>query len=361
MTSTHPARVLMIGPSLAVRGGISAMERLLLGAAGDDIEFRFVATHQDGTKLAKAVRFAVGLSQAAWTLLVWNPDVSHIHFADRASTVRKGICTLLSRMAGVPVVLHAHAGDFDAFYQVRSRPTRWLIRHMLDSAAALIVLGQGWARFFHEECGVPMSRIHVQANPIRMPPSLERIAHPGFRVLFVGRVSAKKGILDLVDALAGLPHELKRETLLVVCGDGEVHLLEAACSARGVAIALRGWVDREVLEREYQQADVLALPSRFEGMPMAVLEAMSFGVPVVATRVGAVPEVVIDGETGFLVACDDVAGLSEALGMLGRDLSLRTRLGRQAFEQARRYDVSETVRRFASLYSGVIRDRTTSG
>ena len=142
---------------------------------------------------------------------------------------------------------------------------------------------------------------------------------PQAHVLFAGRLSPEKGIADLVAAAHDLP--------LVVAGDGPLRDL--------VPDAL-GFVGHDELERLYDEAAVVVLPSYREGLPLAVLEAMAHGRPVVATRVGGIPDLVEDGATGFLVEPGDVDGLRAALLRLLADPELRRRLGNEARRRVRR-------------------------
>jgi glycosyltransferase involved in cell wall biosynthesis len=160
--------------------------------------------------------------------------------------------------------------------------------------------------------------VRVIPNGVRLP---ERMAEEAAQahVLFAGRLSAEKGIADLVEAARDLP--------LVVAGDGPLRDL--------VPDAL-GFVAHDRLERLYDDAAVVVLPSYREGLPLAVIEAMAHGRPVVATRVGGIPELVEDGVTGFLVEPGDRDGLRAALERLLGDPALRRRMGAEARRRVRR-------------------------
>jgi glycosyltransferase involved in cell wall biosynthesis len=153
--------------------------------------------------------------------------------------------------------------------------------------------------------------VHVIPNGVRIPAEVEPEAEPA-EILFAGRLSPEKGIEELVEATRGMN--------LVVAGDGPL---------RDRVTGALGFVPHDELERLYDRAAIVVLPSYREGLPLCVIEAMAHGRPVVATKVGGIPELVEDGVTGFLVEPGDAAALRCALQRLLDDPMLRRRMGRE--------------------------------
>lgn len=186
-------------------------------------------------------------------------------------------------------------------------------------------------------CGIPADRVSVIHNGVDVP---ESRPVPGsqdddhrFRILFVGRLTEQKRPQDLIDAVARLPAELLQRVQVDVLGDG---VLGAELQER---IRRHGLSDQVVLHG-YQpdstswmlKSDVLVLPSAWEGLPNVVLEAMASGLPVIATNVDGVTEVVEDGQTGWLVPAGDVAALSEVIARVVSDTESRTTVADRALE-----------------------------
>jgi glycosyltransferase involved in cell wall biosynthesis len=162
--------------------------------------------------------------------------------------------------------------------------------------------------------------------------------HDELRLLFVGRLVQEKGLDVLVQALAKLPLNLPWR--LVLAGDGPEWTMLAGLAARlNIAdrIQVRGWVQRSELLALYGEADVFVLPSRADGTPTAVLEAMAAGLPVVATHVPGTAEMISDGDTGLLVPTEDAEALSAAITALATDDARRAALGRAARARAEAY------------------------
>jgi glycosyltransferase involved in cell wall biosynthesis len=167
--------------------------------------------------------------------------------------------------------------------------------------------------------------VRVIPSGVDLPAEVGEEAEPP-EVLYAGRLSTEKGVLDLVAAADGIP--------LVVAGDGPL---------RGRVPGARGFVPHDELQDLYARAAVVACPSHREGFGVACLEAMAHGRPVVAGDVGGLRDLVVDGETGYLVPPRDVPALREALERLLADRDLRRRLGGAGRERAGRHFSWDTV------------------
>lgn len=221
-------------------------------------------------------------------------------------------------------------------------------RRSLLAAAALVTWSQLAANSLTTHYGVPSGRIHV------IPPGvdLERFQPAGgsrspgaVRVLFVGGDFARKGGPDLLIAMAGLPNA----ELNVVTQSEVVPPPGVRCYVhRGL-----GPADPELLAL-YRQADIFALPSRGDCLPQALAEAAAVGLPLVATRVGAIGEIVRDGQNGYLVRTHSPADLRLAVARLVADPELRRAMGRKSLDLAlREHDAMANNRRIFDLMADV--------
>jgi glycosyltransferase involved in cell wall biosynthesis len=169
------------------------------------------------------------------------------------------------------------------------------------------------------------AEVRVIPSGVDVPAETGAEAEPP-EVLYAGRLSAEKGVLELVEAARGMK--------LVVAGDGPL---------RDRVAQARGFVPHDELQRLYRRAAVVACPSRREGFGIACLEAMAHGRPVVATSVGGLRDLVVDGDTGLVVPPRDAAALRTALQRLLADPELRRRLGAAGRERARTQFSWQTV------------------
>ena len=209
-----------------------------------------------------------------------------------------------------PFVLTVHGTDAELARRAPSL-ARWVLRR----AGVVICVSNALAE---DVRGLGIEHVRVIPNGVEIPPFVREPASPP-EVLFAGRLSREKGILELVEAARGMS--------LVVAGDGPLR--------QQVPGAL-GFVPHRELGELYERAAVVACPSHREGFNVVCAEAMAYGRPVVAGAVGGLLDLVVDGETGLLVPTRDVGALRAALERLLGDEELRRRLGAAARERASR-------------------------
>jgi glycosyltransferase involved in cell wall biosynthesis len=247
---------------------------------------------------AMLVSFALAARRAAR-----DADVVHAHW------LPAGLVALATRR---PVLVQLWGTDVEL-----ARRARPLARLVLRRGRAAICASTALADAARE---LGARSVALVPSGVAVPDEVGEEASPP-EVLFAGRLSFEKGILELVEAMRGLDG-----SRLVVAGDGPLR--------ERVPGAL-GFVGPDELARLYARAAVVACPSRREGYGIACAEAMAHGRPVVASAVGGLLDLVVDGETGFLVPPGDPPRLREALSRLLGDAQLRRRLGEAGRQRAR--------------------------
>jgi glycosyltransferase involved in cell wall biosynthesis len=350
-----PLRVLMLGPALEVRGGISAVERALIAALPPRVCVRHLPTMREGSKAAKLAAF-LRSARATWqeTRRETRPDIVHIHFASRASSVRKMALARLALARGCAVVMHAHGGGYREYWQAAPSFQKRHIVETLNRASALIVLGETWREFF-AGIGVPGERIVVMPNPVVLPTALPvRIGAARVTFVYLGLVSAAKGAFDLVAAVSRLAPQTRSRLRLVIAGNGELDALRRKIAQSGLeeTIGVRPWLGVAERDALLSSAEAFVLPSRHEGLPMALLEAMAWGLAPVSTPVGAIPEIVAHEQNGLLVPPGDVAALAGAMERL-LEPRLRAQLGRAARRRVEPLAVDRYAERLIQLYEAI--------
>jgi glycosyltransferase involved in cell wall biosynthesis len=281
-------------------------------------------------------------------------DLLHLNLSSRGSTLRKLIVARWAHACRIPYLIHLHGSRFDRFYRGLPRPGQRLVRAMFASAVQIIVLGESWKKFVVDEVGADPAKIAIVYNGVPAPalPRCGTAAGAPCHVLFLGRLGARKGTPELIAALAD-PTLAALPWRATIAGDGEVDRFRALPTENAIAdrIAFPGWVDRGGVDRLLAEADILVLPSYEEGLPVAIIEALANGIAVVATPVGALPEILRDGETALLVGPGDTAGLAAALRRLIVDPALRQRIGAAGAAVYRRhFRVEDVAERILALY-----------
>jgi glycosyltransferase involved in cell wall biosynthesis len=174
-----------------------------------------------------------------------------------------------------------------------------------------------------------------------------------FRVLFVGRLlPERKGLEPLVRAMARLPAGRSRELRLVGEDWGARGIVAALARELGVdgRITMTGPLARSDVLKEYATADLFVLPSLYECTPIALMEAMAAGLPIVTTRVGGIPEVVSEGTNALLCPPDDPSSLTDAIERLEADESLRSRFSRSGPEDVLRFSWDRVIPQWIRLF-----------
>lgn len=346
--------VLMVGTDLAGIGGIrTVVEGYIQAGLFDKIDCTYVTTHRPGSHWTKVAAALSGWTRVAVRLVTLDAPLVHIHLSSRASFWRKSVVCLLARLARRPYLLHSHGSEFAQFYAECGPLARRIVRLVLAKAHLVLALSETWRTTLQEIS--PQARIEVLRNAVPLPPP-DDLSRDGERLptlLFLGEMARHKGVFDLAEAFArvtGTHPRLK----LVYSGTGsaleQVRELGTRLQLDG-RMECTGWVELQGKRAALAGATIFVLPSYVEGMPMALLEAMSWSLPVIATPVGGVPEMITHEVNGLLVAPGDTAALAAAISRLMSDAPLRERLGTAARETiATRFSLNTAVERLLEIY-----------
>ena len=329
------------------------------------VECRVVDTYGPGRFALMPFWFAAAFMQLIWLGLSRRSDLVHIHMAAFGSMARKLLLVAAARMLRLPVLLHLHGAELAYFTdQLAPRWRRMLIRG-LQRADQLVVIGRYWQDYLVETLGISPEKVAVIPNGVPDPGRLQKADAVNTdrplsaRLLALGELGPRKGTPEILAALAS-PDLQERAWSATLAGNGAVADYQAEVQRLGLAerVQLPGWVDSEQAWQLLAQSDVLLLPSRLEGLPVAILEAMASGVAVITTPVGAIPDAILDGETGLLTPVGDASALSAAILRLLDDPLLRKRLAaaaRQRFAEC--FTIERTAEQFARLYGHLVPNR----
>ena len=301
-----------------------------------------VVTFDDsGQRLVNASRLAWRMRQIVTRT---QPRVVHLHSAFAGATLRPLLRMIRS---SATVIYCAHGWAFDRQTSGASRLAAMGLERLLSRwCDAVVCISQHELRAA-QRIGIRANKLRLVSNgiPRETPRVSARVSWPDGkrRVLFVGRFDRQKGTDLLLAALA----ELQDSTFCYLVGDtvlGDAPLGPLPANAQTT-----GWLAPADIEAFYRSADVVVVPSRWEGFGLIAVEAMRAELPVIASCVGGLPEIVVDGETGVLIPPDDKAALVAALRDLGDDkLAAMGRAGRQRF--LRYFTLDRVHRQITELY-----------
>lgn len=346
----HPRpRLLLVGafppPDTRIFGGIiSACAALLASSMPSRVAMDLIDSTQISNPPPRApVRLALAVRRVGAylrRLLFRRPDVVMLFASSGASLVEKGAMAWAARLVGVPAMLFPRSGAIIDEYDT-SRLSRAATRFAFGGAPMILCQGERWHAFATQRLNYPPRMAPVIPNWTATPQLLAigaaRAAPAGTAgtLLYVGWLETKKGVLELLEAFATLGD--RPGLLLEILGDGHARP-QAEALAQRLGIAARtvfhGWKTADERDRMLARADIFVLPSHSEGLPNAMIEAMSARLPVVVTDVGNVSSFITDGENGLLIQPRDAGAIRLAIARLLDDPALRGRLADAAFDTA---------------------------
>lgn len=313
----QPARNYMIGTGLTESGGIASVLKILkTSGLLEQWNIELIQTHTNKSRffgLNKAYLFACSLLKLTYNFLFGDIGFAHIHISSRGSFTRKSTVILLCKLCNVPVILHLHGSEFQEFYNNESSALKKLwIRTTFDYCDKIIVLStqwKSWVQTIVREKG----KISIIYNAVASAPGIqiERIPRT---VLFLGRLGQRKGVFDLLEASRLLVEEFP-DFKLILGGDGDIKACQKIVNDNFLEnnVTIAGWINGDQKEKLLSTSDVFVLPSYNEGFPMSILEAMSAGIPIIASNAGGIPDAITSGIEGTLIDAGDVPALYSAL------------------------------------------------
>lgn len=353
--------ILLIGPANA-KGGVGSVMRCL--CSSQLLRRRYVlrtihtSDYKEGRTSGQILLFLSGLMRFVFLSVSNDFQVAHIHASSGRSFVRKVCFFILAKLFRKKVIFHIHSSNFEFYYQNPSRIQRLLIKIVLSQADLVVVLAERWKELLLKRFPfISKPKIRVTRNPVALP--LARAHHSNGakkRVLFMGLLVRSKGIYDIIHAAPRVINK-ENDAEFVFCGIGpEETELRKRVRQLNIEdhVTFAGWVEGRTKFAYMRKAEIFVLPSYQEGMPIALLEAMSFGLPVISTRVSAIPEIIEEGKNGFLIEPGDVDSLVERICLLLENHKLRAAMRAQNLVAARRFSLKEIVKEWNIVYQSLV-------
>ncbi|MHC1724382.1 MAG: glycosyltransferase family 4 protein [Aminipila sp.] len=309
----------MIGNHSSVKGGITSVISQLLNYdwKTEGVDMKFIPTYIETNAVKKLVYFGISYITIFAFILIYNPDVLHIHMSYKGSFHRKYMIHKLCKAFGKRDAIHLHGSEFKKFYDEANNKKKSKIRKLLRECDIMIVLGKEWNKTIKEI--EPKTKTIVSFNTVKIPSQTVQWNNECTTVLFLGVLIKRKGVSDLLNAIHLLENEgffNNRKYNFIIAGSGpEEQNLKLECHKLNLdeLVTFSGWVDGNTKEKLIKESQLLVLPSYNEGLPIAVLEALSYGMPVISTKVGSINEAVQDDFNGYLVMPGNIKELANTL------------------------------------------------
>lgn len=351
-------KICMIVPNPLVKGGIASVVNGYRGSALEKAhEIRYVVSYRDGSKMQKLGQALQGYGTFWKTLRHDKPDIVHIHSSFGPSFYRKIPFIYLACLFKIPVVNHVHGADFDSFYEKASKQKRWLVRKVYSRCSRFIVLSAEWKDAISQI--VKAGKIDIIENYCILPKAPYDAGRKPEQVLFLGALEERKGCYE-IPAIFEKVKKSCPQARLVMAGDGEMEQVKAAFAAKSLLseTEFTGWIRGKEKQELMQRSAVFLFPTHNEGMPVAVLEAMSYGMGIVTTRVGGIPQLIREGESGYLEKDGDWEKIAEDVILLLQDEERCRKMGLRAREEAeQKYSLEAHLRKLERVYRKACRKK----
>lgn len=331
-----------------VRGGVAAVENVYSTFYQP---FNHVTTTVTNGQVKKLLVLCKAILQFQYWML-FHPEIKIVHVQGSvgASFWRKAIFIYIAKFFHKKVVWHMHAGRFAVFYQQH----RYAVRKVVDKSDVIIALSEYWKEYFKNE--FPTKRVEIIKNVISAP-VVHKQQTGYFTLLFLGLLGKNKGIYDLLECIRDHKVEFQGKLKLYIGGNGEIEHVKQLIKEYGIAdiVIFEGWVSGDKKIELLNKSDAYILPSYKEGLPISILEAMSYGMPIISTPVGGIPEIVSNGENGYLVEPGNKEDIYKAIMSLLNDADLRNRMGRISLSRVGEHLPEYVEKQLETLYDSLVK------
>lgn len=345
-------KILMIGPNENSCGGMSSVIKLYHESGLLDENVQFLSSYEDGNIPHKIFFFYFFLFKY-FSFLLFSRDVKivHLHIAEKGSFFRKAILCFIAKFFKKKVILHLHGAEFHIFYDKVSKIIKKFITKTFNIADLVIVLSPSWKKYISEK--ISDSKILILDNPIVIK-DIQNTSNKIINVLFMGRLGARKGTYDIIESGKYIKN---KDVIINLYGDGNIEEFKRLITKNDLQdkIKVNGWVSGDKKEEVFKSSDILILPSYNEGLPISILEAIAYGMPIISTPVGGIPEAVEDCVNGFLIQPGDFKALAEKIDILANDRQLREKMGYESYRIAKeRFDIKIIMKQLKNIYVGML-------
>lgn len=257
--------------------------------------------------------------------------IVHIHHASDLNFWLSAGMGYLSKFFGKKTLLHNHSADFHEFYEKSSQKNKNRIAKVFQNITATIVLSNHWLTWYSQIA--PKAKFFMLQNAIEIPKDIvpKDIEADEVILIYLARIEKRKGFFDLIEVMPQIIVKFPN-IKLYVAGQGDITNANEMVKRNGLEnnVIILGYINSEERNSFLRRAHVLVFPSYNEGLPMSLLEAMSYGLVPITTPVGGIPDVVKQDENGHLISPGDTLALENSIGFILNSPMLYKKLSENA-------------------------------
>ncbi len=284
--------------------------------------FNFIATTNTGNFISRQIIGIIAIFKLIKKLCGKKIKIVHIHCASGKSFYRKSVYILICKLFNVRILCHMHSGHMVHFTKKHPK----FVKRILNLCDNVIVLSRTWKTFYKN---FGFSNVTIIDNIVSYPQYIPCKKDNRLHIVYLGTLTPMKGFYDLLQAIGDYKKDFESKVLFHIGGLGDLDYFNQEIERLGISdlINYHGFVAGEEKCRLFSMCNVFILPSYFEGLPISILEAMAYGLPIIATQVGAIPELVTTGKNGILITPGHIDEIGLAIKQLLNNPDMRQDMG----------------------------------
>ena len=347
-------RVLLVGPHLSCKGGITTVFKNYINYKNDFVIFKLHSVRLDGSKILKLIYIFPSIFLFIIRIIFCKYDIIHIHPSENYGYYRYIPFLLISKLFNKKILLHMHACKFDKFYHSLTSLKKKTVRVTMNMADAIICLSDTWKNIYEK---ITENKIYIIHNTVKSPNS-NFYSIKSKAITFLGFIGDRKGLFDLFEALSII--KKTEDFKIEIGGAGDLERMYMLINKYQLDdfVEFHGWVDQKEKHEILKRTAIFVLPSYNEGLPMVLLEAMSYGIPIISTTVGGIPELV-NINNGYLVKPGDINGLKSSIEELLKNKKHRKKLSKNNFDKIQnQFSMRVTFEKLKKIYQYLCEEKT---
>ena len=349
MISTNvSSKIVIIGTSLDGKGGIAILLRSYSRILRP---FYYICSHKSAKRIYQIGLAIVALFKTIFYCIFHRVQIVHIHTASYRSFFRESIYVFVAKIFHKKVILHLHGGEFEIFYKRYPH----YCNYVCHKANCIVAVSEYFGHVFKNLS--LNENVFVLYNIIEKPFfEKSNFQHRKLRILFLGTIDENKGIFDVIDCFIDKKQSLKDKIIFDIGGVGDSLRLQKMIHTGGIDdfVNYHGWLDTENKNKLLAQTDLYIQPSYFESLGIAILEAMSYKIPVIASNTGGIPEIVHDGENGFLIQPGNMCQFYDKLNYFIQHKEALKIMGDKSYMMAIQFYPENIEKKIIEIYKSLL-------
>lgn len=344
------SKVIVLGPGRQTRGGISTViKEYEQTETWNNYNCKWIGTYVDRGNFAKMVYFLKGF--LSYFRYVASHNIIHIHISWSTTAVRKMFFFVLAKALGKKIILQLHSAAEPVINSKIQYPYKYMFKHADVTVFLANRIKDELCNRYQIRKAVVIYNPCLSRNKNNEPATVEREK----QIVFAGTITEKKGYIDLLEAFGKIAANYP-EWKLILAGNGEVENARRLAKVLDIEqqVVFTGWIERDALQVLLRRSSVFCLPSYTEGFPMAVLDAWAQGLPVIATPVGGLADVLIHDKNALVFTPGDINTLAGLLTELITDIDKRRRIAEESLKLSQdTFSIELIAKQLSDLYTSL--------